>query len=423
MGRSRIFSSACAVIVVAACTQTVTAAEPELTLAQAERLAIEQDPAANAMLMRADALAYHGVADSQLPDPKLSLGLFNLPLDNFDLNDNPTTQLRAGVRQTFPRGDTLTLKRTLADAEATAIRASADNYLRSVTREVRETWLEIFYHSAAGQIIAQSRNLFEQLVDITESHYGGGRVTQQDVLQAQIELIRLDDRATQTLATEEQHRAQLAKWIGEAAHRPLSQTLPTLSPLPSRADLETSLEQHPLIIADSARIQGANDAINIARAQYKPEWSLGMEYRKRFGDNPDGSDRADMMAIMATVDLPLFTEKRQDQRVLASLRQADAAALTRDDSVRQLRATLEQEYSSVTRLSERQSLYQSGLLPNTVANADAALSAYQSGLSEFTAVMRARITAFNVRLESLRIEVDRAQSHARLLYLATGEDS
>ena len=148
-----------------------------------------------------------------------------------------------------------------------------------------------------------------------------------------------------------------------------------------------------------------------------------MEYRKRFGDNPDGSDRADMMAIMATVDLPLFTEKRQDQRVLASLRQADAAALTRDDSVRQLRATLEQEYSSVTRLSERQSLYQSGLLPNTVANADAALSAYQSGLSEFTAVMRARITAFNVRLESLRIEVDRAQSHARLLYLATGEDS
>jgi hypothetical protein len=41
-------------------------------------------------------------------------------------------------------------------------------------------------------------------------------------------------------------------------------------------------------------------------------------------------------------------------------------------------------------------------------------------VTEFTTLMRARITELDVRLESLRVKVDRMRAQARLLYI-TGE--
>jgi outer membrane protein TolC len=46
-----------------------------------------------------------------------------------------------------------------------------------------------------------------------------------------------------------------------------------------------------------------------------------------------------------------------------------------------------------------------------------ALNAYQSGVSEFNTLMRANITELDVRLENLRIRVNRAIAKAQILYV------
>ena len=128
-----------------------------------------------------------------------------------------------------------------------------------------------------------------------------------------------------------------------------------------------------------------------------------------------------MMAAMITVDLPLFPDKRQDRRLSASVQQVEAAQLMRDDRMRELREMLETNYTNWQLLGERAALYESQLLKEATANAQASLSAYQTGVTEFTTLMRARITDLDVRLDDLRIRVDRSKAQARLLYLA-GED-
>jgi outer membrane protein TolC len=72
------------------------------------------------------------------------------------------------------------------------------------------------------------------------------------------------------------------------------------------------------------------------------------------------------------------------------------------------------------RLGEREYIYRNKLVSSAVENAEASLNAYQSGVTEFTTLMRARITELDVRLESLRVKVDRMRAQARLLYI-TGE--
>jgi outer membrane protein TolC len=398
-------------------TATVTA-QSTLTLTVAEQLALADDPAIGALQARTRAIQDMAIADGQLPDPKLRTGLYNLPLDDFDVSREPTTQLRLGIVQAFPRGDTLHYKQQQTEWMAQAELANTELKRHALVRDVRNRYLELYYQQQAEQVINRTRKLFAQLVEITQAQYATGRVSQQDVLRASLELSRLDDRTTRIRNEADQSRAALTKWIGAAATLPLDNDFPDLPPLPARTAIETALAEHPAILAETAKIEASNRKIRIAREQYKPGWSAGLEYRKRFGDNPGGDDRADMMAAMLTVELPLFPKKRQDKRLSASIREAESAQLVRNDRLRELQQSLDTDYANWQRLGERADLYQSQLLRASNANAQASLNAYQSGVTEFTTLMRARITDLDVRLDELRIRVDRARAQASLLYLA-----
>jgi len=395
-----------------------TCVHADLDINEAVRLALADDPTIAASKARSRAFSDNAIADGQLPDPQLNTGLYNLPTDNFHIDEEPSTQLRLGIKQAFPRGKTLHYRQRQSEWKATAAMATADLEARQLILDVRHNFLELYYQNRAREIVLETRALFSQLVDITQAHYGTGRVSQQDVLQASLELARLDDRSTRILNAVDTSRAALMKWLGAPALLPVNSAFPEL-PIPApREQIEAALPEHPAIRVETARLEAENQSIRIAREQYKPGWSAGLEYRKRFGEDPDGNDRADMMAAMLTVDIPLFTKNRQDKRLSASIGQAASVQLSRDDKLRELKRQLDTDYANWQRLEERAALYRSQLLQVATANAQASLNAYQSGVTEFTTLMRARITDLDVRLDDLRIRVDRAKTQASLLYLA-----
>ena len=393
-----------------------------LSLAEAERKALEKDPVVVAAETRADALEDDAVADAQLPDPKLRTGLYNIPLDTLDISREPSTQWRLGVQQAFPRGDTLLQKSRRTRARAEVERARALLERRRILRDVRTTFLDLYLQIESASIVKASRRLFADLVNITQGQYGAGRASQQDVLRAELELSRLDDRLTRIRTQEETARARLSRWLGELAWEPMVTKMPALPELPADIAADQQLEKHPEIALRSAIIETHRRSVDIAREQYKPGWTLGAEYRRRFGNNPDGSDRADMAAVMLTVDLPLFTGNRQDRRLAATEKQANAAYLDRANSLRLLREQLAADLANRKRLMQRLAFYRSDLLREAKENAEAALLAYQNGTTEFTGLMRARITELEVRLEALRLEVELLKTRARLLYLKSGDE-
>ena len=190
--------------------------------------------------------------------------------------------------------------------------------------------------------------------------------------------------------------------------------------VPDNADINQLLTQHPSVVAETAKVEASKKLIEVSRQDYKPGIGAFVEYRKRFGQNIDGSDRADMMAAMVTVDIPLFTENRQDKNVVAHEESANVARYSRDDRLRVLKKMLEKDRAIYKRLGEREVLYKNKLINSAANNAKASLNAYQSGVTEFTTLMRAGITELDVRLENLRIQVDRLRTQARLLYI-TGD--
>jgi outer membrane protein TolC len=391
-----------------------------LSLAQAEQLALEADPLIKRYSASSRSHDAESSANGTLPDPKLRLGMFNVPLDSFSTTEDPSTQLRIGIQQEFPRGDTTDLKQQQSKWLAQAAMAQANDEKLKLLMNVRDAYLNLYYEIQAGSIVNETRELFVKLAKITEDQYAAGRVNQQDVIRADLELSRLEDRATKIQGNEDEYRAYLAQWVGEIAWQDIDSHFPVLPDVPDNVDINELLTQHPSVMAETAKVEASRTMIEVTRQDYKPGVGAFVEYRKRFGENADGSDRSDMMAAMVTVDIPLFTENRQDKNVAAREESANAARYSRDDRLRVLKRKLEKDRAIYRRLGEREMIYRNKLVSSAANNAEASLNAYQSGVTEFTTLMRAGITELDVRLENLRIQVDRLRTQARLLYI-TGD--
>lgn len=412
----------CAVALLLSMCGGVAAADP-LPLAEAERRALDYDAGIRASQSEAQALREQAVADGQLPDPALTLGAMSLPVDSFSRTAEPMTQLSVGVAQSFPPGSTLAHRSARTAHMADAADAERAARARGLLRDVRTAYLELGYQQAALAQIAATRAVFDDILAIANSLYRTGRNNLQDVLSAQLERALLDDRTAAVETERAAALAELQRWTGPLAPAvELPETLPELAAPPERTQLATALETHPDIQAASQRVAAGQSAVEVARQQYKPGWMLDVSYGERTGTEMDGSRRRDLLTAMVTVDLPLFTGKRQDRRVAASVAEADALRHQRDDAYRDLQRTLEAEYPRWERLRERERVYARKILPAARHNAEAALSAYRNGVTDFTALMRAHITELDSRLQALRTQTDRLQAQARLLYLA-GDDA
>lgn len=394
-------------------------AEQTLTIELAVQTALERDALSNVYQSRGDAYRAQSIAEDTLPDPKLKLGLMNFPTDTFARDQEPMTQIQVGVQQMIPRGDSLEIKSQRALSMSVAEDAKTENQRRKVIREVRETWLELYYWLNAEVVVKENRNLFSKLVSVTKQQYAAGRQKQQDVIRSELELGMLDDREMNIKTRIETTQAKLIKYMGaNFSNMELDSVLPVFKV----QEKLSWLESHPMLQMEQAMVSINEKNVALAKQSYKPSWMLDLTYGIRDGKNFNGTERADFASAMVKFDLPLFTGDRQDKKVAASKLRLNGAINSREERKRNLTKMWQAGLAKEKRLSQRIKQYTNLLLPKSDENTKSALYAYQSGRSGFSALMRAQITELETQLRALRLTVEHKKTQASLLYLV-GENS
>ena len=388
-----------------------------LTMAEAEDLALAAEPGRLALEARADALNERAVVAGALPDPMLRVGLNNFPIESGGFSTEGMTQLAASYRQVFPAGKTRSLSFEKFGLLAESMNENAAMRGRNVRTATQNAWLELYFLDHAEALIHESRPLFSDLAEITRSLYSVGRKNQQDVLRAELELSRLDDRLIDIERRRARARAELAEWIGVEAERPIASNFPRWTVVPPKTELEQGLSEHPAVLAAQAQIGASEAEVSIADERSKPDWALDIGYGYREGNLPSGEPRSDFVTVGVTVGLPFFNKKSVNSTLTAALHDRSAARSSKLRLERELGRQLDAVYAEWQELSRRLALYDSEILTQSKNQVDAALLAYQSDAGDFADVMRASIDDLNTRIEHLRLSVDRAQSYALLANL------
>lgn len=416
----RIIYRGAATVLMLACFLTGVAyaqAALPLTLAETEQLALAAEPGQQALHAGAAALAARAVIAGELPDPTLRIGLNNYPLQSGGFSTEAMTNAGIGVRQAFPAGKTRSISARQFELFAGEMNANAAARGRNVLTAARTAWLDLYQWEQAHELVAASRPFFDDLVTITRSLYSVGRKSQQDVLRAELELSRLDDRLIDIERQRAQARAALSEWIGAEASRSVALQLPGWNTLPELAVLQNALLEHPSLRAADQQIDARSAGVELANERSKPGWAVDVGYSYREGTLPTGEPRSDFVSIGVSVDLPFFSRQSVDSTLTAALEERSAARMRREQTLRALQSRLVAENARWQDLTRRLALYDSRILNQARSNAEASMLSYRSDSGDFADVMRAYIDDLNTRIDHIRLQVERAQSYAVLANL------
>lgn len=388
-----------------------------LTLAEAERLAIERDAVLHQLAAESLAMRERSIAEGQLMDPKLRVGAVNVPVDSFSLDDDEMTMLEVGVSQEFPAGQTRKLARRRMEQSAAATEAVAGDRRRTVQREVRRVWIELAYLARARELVASQADWVEQMRASARARYASGEGRQLELLQAGLDVAMLKEQQLDLDRDTAMRRAQLQRWLGdEDAARAGPFTLPARAEPEPLAVLEERLLHHPAQVDFERRIDAAQSAAELAQQAKRPGWMLDVSYGFRDG-SMGGESLTDMLSAMVSIDLPLFRANRQDREVAAARAELRGLHDMHEDHQREMRAMLAEAWNLVDRTGELERYYESELVPLAQQSIEAAFVAYRSNRAMVDEVILARRTALDTWLKHLRLSADRAQAQYDLDYL------
>lgn len=420
----RYFTAVIAAVTALVYSSNALAQTDSLSVGRAVSAAIANDPWLTANRHRQSALESQSVAASALPNLEMSVGLANMAVDSFNIHQEGMTQLKVGLSQKFGRGEQLALSQQQLQQRSEQFPFMRKNRQAQLRAKITELWLRAYQANKSIALINQDRRLFEQLVDIAESSYSStlGKTRQQDVIRAQLELIRLDDRLAKLSQQRNNYLALMAQWLPQ----PLLD-LPLASQLPELASpdvefkpmaLAQAFSQHPRVMAIERNIAAAATSIDVAKQNYRPQWGVNASYGYR-ADTPNDVSRADLFSVGITLDLPLFNEARLAHQVSASTSRAEAVKTDKLLLLQQMIASAQALNAQLGQLAKRRQLYHSQLLPQTHQQAAASLNAYGNDSGDFSDVMHARITELNTTIEALNIDIEQRILTAQLAYYFT----
>jgi len=423
-----------ALVLMALMFNSLSLTAQELSLEKAIELAHQSDPWIKGSYQKEQANIAQSIAAGQLPYPVISLGLANMPLDSLNFNQEPMTQLMAGVSQVFPRGQTLELQRQkLEDISRQHPFMRQDRYAK-VKLTVTQLWLDLYESQESIRLIENDRSLFEYLVEVAEVSYSSafGRSRQQDLVRAQLELTRIEDRLTVLDKKRSETQEKLAEWLYDTgAHwqeMGVSQILPEIELKSIHEAINNQVQyeapdftDHPMIRSLDQQIMASETNIVLTKQKYKPQFGINASYGFR-DDAPGGQDRSDLFSVGISFDLPIFTEKRQDKEVEAAVSSKEALKTDKTLALRAMNARFNEASERLSWLEKRQKLYSDRLLKEMNDQAEASLNAYTNDDGDFAEVVRARIAELNANIDYLNINVDRLKTIAALNYFSSSSE-
>ncbi|HZC24213.1 MAG TPA: TolC family protein, partial [Candidatus Binatia bacterium] len=293
----------------------------EVTLQELVGIALAQNPAIKSAAERFQAQRARAPQARSLPDPMVSGGwMGNITPFSVQKGD-PSSYRGLTVSQAFPTPGKLGLRGKIADRKAEAGRWEYEQTERQVVAEVKAAYYAYFYDTKAIQITEKDKDLLQKLESIAEARYRVGKGIQQDVLRAQVEVSRIDQKLIVLDQEEHTARVRLNTLLNQDPETPLA---PPAAVQP--ADFQISLddlyamahENDPGLERDKRMIEGSQFSVNLAQKAYQPDFDVAYSYEQR-------PDMPDMHGVMVGVNIPIFFRSKQREGVIEASHGLNAA--------------------------------------------------------------------------------------------------
>jgi outer membrane protein, heavy metal efflux system len=356
-----------------------------------------------------------------LPDPELSFGYF---ISQIDTRADPRGEAY-GLSQMFPWFGKLKWSGDAALEAALAAEQRYEAERLELFERVATAYYEYYYIHRSVGVTEAYLELAKHLAEISRARFRTDAAAHQDVIRAQVELGRADDRLRSVRDVEGAVRANLNAALGRPAEAPLPPP-----PSPEELEFEPGLledpdwkwlararETNPELLALEHEAASREYSVRAARRNYIPDLRIGIEYSRNAEARMarmDGGGR-DMLMGSVMVNLPVWPEK-YSSAIREAKAMRDAAAMALEERRLQTEASLKRALYEFRDAERRIDLYANTLLPMARQSLQVTETTYRTGNGRgtFLDVLEAQRVLLEFELASERALADRFQRLAEV---------
>jgi cobalt-zinc-cadmium efflux system outer membrane protein len=381
--------------------QTVAPAQisaKTLTLDELVSEALARNPAIQSTERRVAAMKARIPQAKTLPDPKVSVGWMG-NITPFDVQEgDPSSYRSVSAMQEFPYPGKLKLRGQIADREAEAVWWEYEKTRRRVVAEVKAAYYDYFFFDKAIEITLKNKELLEKLTKIAEVRYQVGKGIQQDVLRAQVELSRLLQRLTVLEQQKKTAQVRLNTLLFRDPEAPLAAPAPferaklayTLEELYQKArQNDTGLQR------DQRLIERDQYAVNLARKEYYPDFSVGYMYQNR-------PRIPEMHGFTFTLNIPIFYKTKQREEVTEATNNLLSTQKAQEDRQTTLFFEVKEQYLAAKASDGLVKLFAQAVVPQSSLALESSMAAYQVGTVDFLTLLDNFITVLDYQVNYYR---------------------
>ncbi|MBA3562592.1 MAG: TolC family protein [Gammaproteobacteria bacterium] len=376
------------------------------------RAVLARNAGLDAMQAALEAARARVVPAGALEDPTLTYGVAPQTVGGFRTpgGDYRGPNQRIEISQALPWPGKLDLRAEAARLEADAAGEDVEALRLDLAAAAKSAFAEWHYVHRALDINAATQALVDELRGSAEGRYAAGIASQQDVLQAEVELQRLKAERFGL----DRKRLEIVARLNALLNRPPQSPLPAPAGLPQARPVppfETlraaALEEHPELELLSDRIAANEARAELAKKEFLPDFELFTGYNSLWDEN------VKRWIVGASINVPIGRDKRRAalDEARANTRRLEAQL---EDRRSALLSALEQSRAAVAESVATVALYRDELIPLSIENLSAARAAYGAGGGRFLDVIVAEQRKLEAELGLQRARADYLMRRAEL---------
>lgn len=382
---------------------------------EAQELARQSAPSLRAQRASVDGSSVALTAADTLPDPRLTVGIDNLPIQGMDAwsttRDFMTMQ-RVSVMQEVPNRAKRDARVAMGQARIERDRAMLAASALAVKREAGLAWLAVYFGERRRALVADFARENLLLQDTLGARIAAGGAMPADLTMARQDGLMIADRDDELARDVARARAELRRWVGERAAEPLAgePALPAVTAEALRARLAQSAELKPY--APMREMAAAE--MNELTAERSGDWAWELSYSRR-------PKYDDMISVMLTFDLPWQGERRQQPLADAKRREMERIEAEREDLARRLALEADAMWADLQAMDAMHARLAGPGQQLAAERVALATAGYQSGRNDLGQVLAARNQALQTRMRVIELDAQRAAMRVRLATLIAEE--
>lgn len=358
----------------------VIAAE-QLSLAELQELMVKESPRIRSMKFDAEMVKKRIESADALDDPKLKLGLNNVPTNGFSLRNEDMTTKEIGISQMIPLGGKRKIKADIAEKDHRRSMEQLKKETVEMLHMLRMNAYELMYVRSSKVILDEVRENLKLLVESEAAANRSGMGSLGNVVKANIERTMLDEEAIALTQME----TELARRIAYLAGRNVTLATAGLPDVRFRQldgprIRERIIAGNPELAALAAERAKSGDELALREKEYYPDLEIGFSYMQR-DSGPMGS-RPDMVSAMAQFNIPLWYKQKNIPMIEEMQQRRNMVASLVADKENELVFRAERIISRLKQAEELHRLYTEQLIPQVEITLQTILARYRTSTTE-----------------------------------------